>query len=331
MEKSLVQITNILNLSRQEFDTTEKHIYLLALMQLKTYQGFNLTFDDDKNISIEFDAALLKETNVNRVKKALDSITSRKLYIDDGKGTFGNFVPFVDGIHKSQKGAYAKIKITLNNSCKKFFLELAQGYTSTDFNAILSLKSVHTIRIYELMSMHLYLKSWTVSVEKLKGLLGLSDLKGYDNFCNFEKRVLLYSQKEIAQNCDIYFNWIISKRDKKKVTELTFNIEKYQTFENKAIDEAAGEAMNYISSLTPIEIKNNYQKLIQKYIFSQDVIDNIITNPALMREFIRVDMIIESKIEKGSPPRDRSAYMITCLKGKGLIQERKKREKKKTL
>ncbi len=315
-EKSLVRISNVLNLTRQEFNTLEKHIFLFTLLKLKSLQGINLKLDDDMvNVEIKFPASDLKETNRGRIKEALDKITTRKIYFQNKtelKEEFGFVVPFNYASYSSKNGAGSEITIMLNSKCKGLFLELAKGYTTTDLKAVLNLKSINSIRMYELLSMYQGLGDWHVKVDELKTLLGLEYGK-YKNFSDFEKYVLIYSQKELWEHCDLHFDWAISKKDKKKITELVFSIQSKAKQEKIELNENIKHTIDYVSGLSPMEIRDKFQMVSTKYQLSEQQVNHIITNTDFFNEFIRIDIIIENMIEKGKPPKDRTKYLASSL------------------
>ena len=97
--KSMLRISNILNLTRQEFTLIEKHIYLTTLLYLKENQGFKVDLENELlAVKIDFSANELKETNRSRIKDALSKITSRKIFFDSStkdKDYFGFVVQFI--------------------------------------------------------------------------------------------------------------------------------------------------------------------------------------------------------------------------------------------
>jgi plasmid replication initiation protein len=313
--KSVLRISNVLNLTRQEFTIIEKQIYLITLLNLKGYQGFNLKLDTDETIKIEFSVKELKETNRERIKDALDKITSRKIYFDNSttnKDYFGYVVPFSYANYSSINGASSQICIDLNSRAKKLFFELANGYTTMDLKAILNLKSSYSIRMYELMNQYLNQGTWTVDIVVLKSFLGI-ELSKYKSFTDFESRILLYSQKELWEHCGIYFEWSIAQKERKKITALTFTIITKEKQEKVQVNADIKTTMEYIRQFTPKEITEKSNILMTQYMLSNEQKDYILANSSVFNEFIRVHAIIENMIERATPPKDRTKYLAKCL------------------
>lgn len=315
-EGKIIRITNALNLTRQEFQITEKHILSLTLLALKSQQGFNAQVENEEsNLELTIKGSDLKETNKTRIKDALDKITSRKIHFDHSKNDkdyFGYVVPFTYANYEGGRGKDSIITIEINRKCKKLFLELANGYTETDLHAVLSLKSSYTIRMYELLSQHKNLKRWDISIVRLKKLLDMEVTK-YKNFSDFEKNILKYSQDELWEHCNIHFEWESIKTGR-KITDLTFIISDRVTKEKIAFSQEIKATQDYIQGLSNQEMAYKAHLASQRYKLSAKQFDYILSSKEMFNEFIRVDLIIENMIEKGKPPRDRTKYLAKCLK-----------------
>lgn len=316
-ERNLVQISNILNLTRQEFNMLEKHIFLLTLLKLKEQQGFNLDLENDMlNVEISFPAKLLKETNRDRIKEALDKITTRKIFFEKrpkNKDYFAYVVPFSYANYTSENGANSEVTIMLNSKCKKLFLELAKGYTSTDFNAILNLKSAYSIRMYELISLYQHKGTWTTEVENLKNLLGLQ-YDSYKSFTDFEKRILTYSQKELWEHCNLHFDWEIAKKERKKITALKFSIRSKEKQELQQVKADIKVTTDFVETLSPKEISEMSYIVVNHYSLTPKQVEYILGRKEVFNEFIRIHIIIEDMIQRGKPPKNRTKYLAKSLK-----------------
>lgn len=313
---SIVRISNVLNLTRQEFTAVEKHIFLYTILHLKEHQGFGVEIKEDFVLSVEFSAAELKETNRERIKEALDKITSKKIYFDQsskGREYYGYVVPFVSAKYDSKPRVESLIKVKLNPDCQKLFLELANGYTIMDLKAIINLKSVHSIRMYELISQHLNQGSWTIDLGELKNLLGL-EYAQYSRFPDFKRYILEYSQRELWEHCNLHFEWEIAAKQRKKITALTFHIKERNKQERTELNEEIKATQNFIKSLSPADVSQKASRVKEKYNLTKKQFDYVLSNTEVFNEFIRVDLIIEDMIAKGKPPRDRTKYLAKSLK-----------------
>ena len=317
-DNSIIRISNVLNLTRQEFSVIEKHIFHSVLKELKENQGFHIKNIDNElplKVIINANDILKNSKNIDILKEAVKKITSRSIYFDKSTPEdyyFGSVVPIPYARYTSTKGSKSEILIEIHHTCKKLFLEFAGGYTTLQLDAILNLKSEYSIRMYEILSMYKAKKAWSIKLEELRSLLGLGLLE-YKNFGMFEKRILLYSQKELLEHCNLYFSWEISSKKGKKITGLTFNILDKDKQEKVELDSEIKQTVDYINNLKPFEIAQKIHMASTKYTLKPEQIDYIISDNKVFNEFIRIDLIIESMIEKQNPPKDRTKYLAKSL------------------
>lgn len=333
--QSIVNISNILNLTRQEFSILEKHLFLITLWKLKSSQVFDKAAgESNEPLVIQIPIKELKETNISRIKEALDKITSRKIYFEENqknKEHFGYRVPFPSADYIAKERSFGYVELKLNPDCKKLFLELSKGYTKTDIHAVFSLKSPYSIRMYELMSMNAKHGSWTIEIEKLKFFIGL-DLAKYKSYTQFEKNILEYSQRELWDHCNIHFEWEIAEKQRKKITALTFHITTRVTQESREMNDFADGQTNWANNLNPMEIKETFALIQHSYNFTSDQKEYIMSNKKVFSEFVRMHSIIETKIEQGKPVVNRTAYMAKSLNFDTIkFNKKSKKENAKSL
>ena len=89
------------------------------------------------------------------LKRACDSLTNKKIYIqkEDGSWEFLVLVPTAKYIAKT-----GTVLMRLNEDAKPYLLQLKDMFTSFELSNILNLKSKYSIRIYQLMKSHSYRK-----------------------------------------------------------------------------------------------------------------------------------------------------------------------------
>jgi plasmid replication initiation protein len=320
MKKSngTIRISNLLNLTRQEFTVIEKHIFHATLRELKENQGFHLTnINNELPLKVVINAAeILKNSkNIDVLKEAIRKITSRSIYFDKSTPKdeyFASVVPIPYARYTSEKGSKSEILIEIHHTCKKLFLEFAGGYTTLQLDAILSLKSEHSIRMYELLSMYKNQKAWEVTLEDLRSLLGFGALE-YKNFGMFENRILIYSQRELEKHCGLYFDWDITSKKGKKVTGLTFSVRDEEGQEKWQAKEDLTVTMAYVQQLSPLEISKQANMLLQFYTLTEPQVTYILSTTEVFYEYIRIHMAIENMISIGKPPRNRTAFLAKSL------------------
>lgn len=302
-EQSIVKITNLLNFTRQEFDVLGQRLMVLIFEKLKHQQQFNAKA---QSIELTFNFIDFQERNVERLKELADKITSKKIFFEVAQDDWGFIVPIYYASYRN-----GTFKIIIAPEVSKYFLDIA-GYTNLDKKAIFALSSQYSIRMYELLSAFVNKETWTIEVNKLRELLGLGHTQ-YKNFRHFEKYILEYSQKELWEHCEIFFEWEIAQKERKKITALTFTIKTKEKQEKAQVNADIKATMDYISRFTPKEIAEKSNILMIQYALSTEQKDYILSNTDIFNEFIRIHAIIENMIEKSNPPKDRTKYLAKSL------------------
>ncbi len=314
-ENSIIKLTNLLNFTRQEFDILGQKLMVLILEKLKDSQ--NLQIVESKSIELSFNFIDFEERNVERLKELANKITSKKIFYEFTPDKWGYIVPIY-------RASYDRGKFTIKiaDDVSKHYLDLARGYTNLDKKSIFALSSQYSIRMYELLSAFINKQTWTIEIDKLRHYLDINSNQ-YRSYTMFEKRILIYSQKELWEHCGIYFEWEIAQKERKKITALTFTIRTKEKQEKAQVNADIKTTMEYIATLTPKDIAEKSHILMTQYTLSAEQKDYILSDTNVFNEFIRVHAIIENMIERSNPPKDRTKYLAKSL-GLDKIQVKKK-------
>jgi len=107
---------------------------------------------------------------------------------------------------------------------KPHLFELKHKFTAYRLGHIREMKTVKSIRLYELLKMHEKKGKWTVSIEELKKLLDI-DINAYPKWHDFKKRIIDPANLEIRTFTEIQFSYRqIKQKKSKKVEALEFTI-----------------------------------------------------------------------------------------------------------
>ena len=165
--------------------------------------------------------------NYADVKATLKKLRDRSMWLtlEDGSETA---VAWLDRVTTNKKSGIAKVRI--DDRIAPNLFDLGQRFTQYQLYNILAMKSAFSVRIYELMKSYAFQKSKTFEVAELKQLLMVEDVKSYNNFADFKKRVLDKAQEEINEltDIDIYFESITKGR---KVIKIKFHIDQKNPIE----------------------------------------------------------------------------------------------------
>lgn len=115
------------------------------------------------------------------------------------------------------------VDVTFDPELKPFLLHLKERFTTYRLENIIRLKSVYSIRIYELLKQYQGLGSRRITIEDLRKMLGIEP-KEYPLYGNFKAKVLSVAYQEINEKTDIRFSFKEIKQGR-KVYELEFTIE----------------------------------------------------------------------------------------------------------
>lgn len=142
--------------------------------------------------------------------------------------------------------------LKFDSSLKPYMLQLKELYTSYKLENILSLKSKYSLRLFELLKCNEFKKIWTIELEELKKILGVTE-KSYSIYQNVKNRIIIQAQKELKEKTDISFNFEEIKTGR-KVTSLKFYIHQNKA---KMIDKPTALDEISVSVSEDMEQKDN--------------------------------------------------------------------------
>jgi plasmid replication initiation protein len=121
-----------------------------------------------------------------------------------------------------------KIQLAFSDVMKPFLLHLKGQFTAIEVTDLMQFKSIHAIRIYELLKQYETIGERVLSVEEIKQCCGvIGKLKQY---IEFERYLLLIAQREIDAKSDISFEFERIKRGR-KIVAIKFIINNNKSYE----------------------------------------------------------------------------------------------------
>lgn len=121
------------------------------------------------------------------------------------------------------------VALKLNDELKPFLLNLKEHYTQYTLDTVLVMKSVYSIRIYELLQSRVNTKlipregiDIELSLQTLKECCGC-DSKAYDIFSNFRNRVIDVAVKEINEKTLYSLSYSYAKKGR-AIVSLIFHL-----------------------------------------------------------------------------------------------------------
>jgi len=106
------------------------------------------------------------------------------------------------------------IKLSFHPYLKPYMLQLSERFTKISLGDIMGLKSIHAIRIYELLKQYENIGKREISLEDLRTYCGIEEKK-YKNINDLKRFLLEISKKEINNKTDIFIDYKSIKNSRK--------------------------------------------------------------------------------------------------------------------
>lgn len=219
--ENLVVKHNSLIRSRYDYTLAELRLVIAVVSMIKAKDK------DFQEYSVEAkEYANLMDTRhkdeYTRLKELGDMLMSKPLHIELPDGDFAKANWFSWFEYKKNEG---RIVCSFHPKLKPYLLDLQESFTRYSLENILRMKSVYSIRVYELI------KSWEgkggfkISVDDFRSMM-VSENK-YPIYGDLKRRVLNQSLQEINSLTDVRVTFE-EKKDGRKVTDLVFIIKRSQ-------------------------------------------------------------------------------------------------------
>lgn len=228
--------------ARYKFDIWETRVFAHMLTLIK----FNDTDFVEYRISVSDIVKMFGLTKsggvYEEIKKASEKLLNKRVQIE--RTSPEGIVEIVDTYlvvstarpKEATKDNY--IKLRFHSDLKPFLLELKQRYLVYDIRNILSLTSIYSVRLFELLKQYQKIGKRRFELDELKSLLSIEPNE-YALYGHFKERVIKKAQKDLKQHTDIYFEFE-EETEKKRVYAIVFWI--HDNVQNKRTTSALLEA-----------------------------------------------------------------------------------------
>ena len=183
--------SNALIHARYEMTALQKKILLMLISKI---QADDIDFKPYRIRAKDFlEAADLKSTQIySKLKSATEGLLSKVFYIKKPTGvlqiTILSSAEYFEG-----RGL---MELCFDPKLKPYLLQLKEQFTIMPLKQVLSLRSVYSIRIYEMLQQFKSTGFFITKVEDLKYKLGIENK--YKSYNLFKKNVILQAQKELS-------------------------------------------------------------------------------------------------------------------------------------
>lgn len=223
-EKKLIATQdNRLAVAKYTLSLEEKRLVLLLTSLVEPhdqdFKDYRIKISDVQRI-----LGLSHKGIYSRIKKVADSLMRRVITIEEKNGGWLklNWVSSSRYIPKGTNGLeFACLDLSFDPKLKPYLLELKEQFYSFPLRSIVQLRSLYSIRLYEILSSHKRYGHATFELAYLRVRLELENK--YKNFKDFRVYILEKSKKELTEKSDLYFDYTPIKRGR-KVAKIDFKI-----------------------------------------------------------------------------------------------------------
>ncbi|UZS00123.1 replication initiation protein [Chondrinema litorale] len=308
-KNSLIVKSNDLINSRYSLSVSEMRLILLMVSQVSKDDEDFKTYRVQIKDFIESTGKKKNSQNLySRAKEYSKQLMKRVLEIPQENGTHLQVTFLSSALYYPGQGY---VDLRFDPSLKPYLLQLKSRFTSYDIRNVLSLRSFHSIRIYELLKQYEKIGNRTFKVDELKEILNIAD--NYSNYNLFKRRVIEQAQKELTKNCDITFQFEEIKLGR-KVVEVKFTIIQQRTNLNEIIPILSPTQ----STQDPDLIK---EELMQMGISGEDaklIVDQQKKDPVYLRELIQET---QRKFEAGKV-KNTGAYLAKLISTEAQVNSK---------
>jgi plasmid replication initiation protein len=211
--------------ARYHLTLQEKRIILWLISQIrpddKNFKRHSLSVQEFTNL-LELNGSV-KYTELRKITKGLMQKVLEIIDPDKNTSTFVNWINYSKYFHNE-----GVIEFSFSEEMKPFLLHLKSQFTSIEVTDLLQFKSIHAIRIYELLKQYKDIGERTLGIDEIKKCCGVTGK--FKNYPDFERYLLLIAQKEITNKSDIHFEFERIKRGR-KIVSIKFIISKNKDYE----------------------------------------------------------------------------------------------------
>jgi len=259
MKKDLVLVqSNALTEGRYEFDLIEKRIVYFIIKQVREdfveKQDGQRDIFEDLVVKVPIDSLRRADPNIKRLYESSKRLRSKDIEINNEDIWINiGFINYAKHLKKEDIMEFGVSKQILPH-----LVELSKNFTVYELAVSIVLKSVYSQRFYEICSKWKNAGYCFYKLENLRRMLACEDK--FKTFGEFKRGVLDMAKKELKELYDqgvgdLYFDYDIKEKDRKKVISLELSIHTRDSEKNKPTF-TRDDMLNFIH----VQMKTYYPK-----------------------------------------------------------------------
>jgi plasmid replication initiation protein len=213
------------------------------------------------------------------------------------------------------------IKLSFHPYLKPYMLQLKERFTQVRLGDVIGLKSVHAIRIYELLKQYESIGDRETPLSDLREYCGISE-KQYKKFSHIKARILDVAKHEINEKTDILIDYEEIKTSR-KITSINFKIKRNPNYGITEFEKMQREKVDIIRK--EMRSKNALVEKIMEYGFARPTAKRFLEQ-GTEEEIGNALKSVDLEISKGNV-KNPKAMLITAIheKWKPDVYRAKKR------
>lgn len=214
------------------------------------------------------------------------------------------------------------IKLSFHPYLRPYMLQLKEKFTQISLGDVMGLKSVHAIRVYELLKQYETIGSREITIADLREFCGIKEDQ-YERFNDFKRKVIETAQHEINKKTDLLIGYEEVKTSR-KITSIKFSIKHNSDYGLTEFEKMQKE--KFILIRKELRSKNALIERIMEYGFSRHT----------ARKFLEKDeeqtienalKVVEVEVKKGTV-KNAKAMLKAAIQEKWQPDVYKDRKKK---
>lgn len=213
-KQHLVTKSNMLIHARQKLSLQERRLIYMFIACIKPddkdFKMMRLNVREIANY-VGIDSKHYYQT----VKELVINLQRKGVYIKKDKSSL-----YVNWLASSEY--YEKqgiVEIEFSQKMKPYLLQLKREYTKFKLDTVITLNSIYSMQIYELLKQDLFRKEAIYKLSDLRYMFGLDD-KTYVRISQFKSRILDRAQRDLKEHTDIEFTYDDIKQSRQIVAFL---------------------------------------------------------------------------------------------------------------
>nr|VFJ62517.1 MAG: Protein involved in initiation of plasmid replication [Candidatus Kentron sp. FM]VFJ62957.1 MAG: Protein involved in initiation of plasmid replication [Candidatus Kentron sp. FM]VFK14316.1 MAG: Protein involved in initiation of plasmid replication [Candidatus Kentron sp. FM] len=289
--------------------------YVIPIIELQKYLGLR-----NKNF-------------YERLRDICKKLRSRPVSINQHNGDWLEIGWIDSAEYKSAKNnelGYSCLILSFSPKMKPYLLQLKEQFHSYMLSNVANLKSIYSIRIYEILVSFRRKGKVVLEVDSLRKMLQVEHK--YLNFKDFRNRVIIPSQRELQEKSDLCFEFVEIKKGR-RVHEVQFIIHEQECptqTERKSVP-LPNQLRIFQETGAEKEQDELYEKNVQR-LLDTGVRKKIALQMVKEKEPSHVEENIEYALtlfmRSKKEDKDLASLMIASIRDDYTAEERKKRRKK---